>query len=112
MSARQALTDFRARLAEYERSYETIDDSEGIAYIKVVNTGEKIVSCRMRGFLEAQLVFYLMNMHVQSRRIWLCRHGESEVRRTNPVVGDPPCDRWLGGFRCFVRVAVYPSAVS
>eukprot|EP01135_Chromosphaera_perkinsii_P007368 Nk52_evm16s805 gene=Nk52_evmTU16s805 len=76
----KALADFRKRLANYETSYETIEDEEsdnGIAYIKLIDVGSKVISRNISGYLPGQVVSYLMNMHLKQRPIYLTRHGES-----------------------------------
>ena len=45
------------------------------------------------GHIQARIVYYLMNVHITPRTIYLCRHGESY----NNVVGR------LGGDSCLTR---------
>jgi 6-phosphofructo-2-kinase len=86
-----ALADFRKRMANYERAYETIGEEEedaGIPYIKVMNVGKKITSFNTRGYITSQCVFYLMNMHIKQRYIWITRHGQSRFNVQGRVGGD------------------------
>jgi broad specificity phosphatase PhoE/predicted kinase len=87
-TAEAAITDFRARIAHYESAYEPVEDD--VSYIKVVNVGEQIMVNRIRGYLPGRLVYLLMNLHIQPRRIWLSRHGESEYNVESRIGGDPP----------------------
>ena len=87
-SAKEAIDDFRARIAHYESAYEPID--EDVSYIKVINVGERLVVNRIRGYLAGRLVYLLMNLHIQPRKIWLSRHGQSEFNLENRIGGDPP----------------------
>jgi adenylylsulfate kinase-like enzyme len=80
MDAKKAMGDFLKRVVEYEKVYEPLDDQEdngNIAYIKVFNVGRQIHSRLCQGYLPSQIVFYLSNIHITPRNIWLVRHGES-----------------------------------
>jgi len=88
-----ARADFLARIQAYTTRYETIDDNEGegsISYIKLFNVGRKVTMHNCSGYLTSQLGFYLSNIHITPRRIWLVRHAESvdEVHgRLGPTSG-------------------------
>ncbi len=84
----QAVNDFRARIAHYERSYEPLDDPE-LSYVKLIDVGRQVVVNGVEGYLCARLVFFLMNIHTDRRSIWLTRHGESEYNGQNRIGGDP-----------------------
>tara|TARA_B110000208_G_scaffold151939_1_gene183638 strand:- start:1561 stop:2823 length:1263 start_codon:yes stop_codon:yes gene_type:complete len=75
----EALADFRRRVALYEKVYEPIvDEYEGaLSYIKLVNVGRRVTGNMCHGLLKSELLFYLANIHVKSRRIWLVRSGET-----------------------------------
>ena len=78
-----ARADFLERVREYEKRYETIGDDEGggeISYMKLFNVGEKAVMRGLQGYLSSQIAFYLSNVHISSRKLWLTRHGESEMQ--------------------------------
>ncbi|KNC96324.1 hypothetical protein, variant [Spizellomyces punctatus DAOM BR117] len=81
MPPEEAMRDFLARTANYERAYETICEDEerqdDLEFIKLVNVGKKVIANNVHGYLESQCVFYLMQMHIKPRTIWLTRHGES-----------------------------------
>ncbi|DAZ95915.1 TPA: hypothetical protein N0F65_012626, partial [Lagenidium giganteum] len=76
----QALKDFRQRVAEYEKVYQTVEDNEdegNACYVKVYNAGEKIQARFCQGFLQSHIVSLLQNIHLFPRRIWLVRPGAS-----------------------------------
>jgi broad specificity phosphatase PhoE len=83
----EAVRDFRARIAEYERHYEPIDD-EDKSYVKLIDVGRQVVVNRMEGYLEARIIFFLMNLHPSRRHIWLARHGESRFNVQGRIGGD------------------------
>lgn len=93
MAPEQAIADFQMRMANYEKAYEAIgpqEEKEGISYIKIENVGKKVTSYNVNGYLAAQVVLYLINMHIKSRFIYLTRHGESQFNLEGRVGGDPP----------------------
>ena len=75
------------RVKQYEARYEPVDDAEECAYIKLVNVGDKVITRRCGGYLTSQLGFYLGNVHIQPRRIWLALHGESQLQVESRRVG-------------------------
>ena len=83
-----AATDFRARIAHYERVYQALEDDEG-AYLRVTGAGRGVTVSNVDGYLAARLVFFLMNLHLTERPIWLTRHGESVYNAAGLLGGDP-----------------------
>lgn len=83
----EAVRDFRARIAHYERVYEPLDDSDG-SYIKIIDVGQKVVLNKMNGYLPGRLVPLLINLHIAPRPIWLTRHGESAFNVLGIIGGD------------------------
>lgn len=88
MDPELALKDFTGRLANYEKAYETIDDSEGLQYIKMIDVCKKVVAYNIHGFLASQTIYYLLNFNLNERQIWITRHGESEDNITGKIGGD------------------------
>lgn len=85
-----ATQDFLARIAQYERTYETMNvaDDGALTFIKLVNVGLQIIVNRIESYLELRIVYYVMNLHIKPRSIWLLRHGESEYNLTGQIGGD------------------------
>jgi hypothetical protein len=74
MDANQAREDFLSRVKQYEKVYETITDDENnqqIAYIKLINVGQKVITRHCHGYLPSQVAFYLQNVHINPRKIYL-----------------------------------------
>lgn len=84
----EAVTDFRARIAHYQRVYQPLDDDEG-AYLRVTGPGRGVTVSNVDGYLAARLVFFVMNLHLTPRPIWLTRHGESVFNAAGVLGGDP-----------------------
>ena len=85
----EAVRDFRARIAHYERAYRTVEDHEG-AYVKLIDVGNKVHLHQIHGARASRIVFFLMNLHIVPRPILLTRHGESTFNVQSRIGGDPP----------------------
>lgn len=87
MDAEDAASDFRARIAHYERAYEPLDDPDA-SYIKIIDVGRQLVLNRINGYLPARLVPLLVDMHISPLPIFLTRHGESLYNQKGLIGGD------------------------
>jgi 6-phosphofructo-2-kinase len=68
----KALSDFRSRVANYERAYEPLGDWEedhDLQYCKMINVGKKVVAYNISGYLAGQCIFYLMNFNLSGETI-------------------------------------------
>lgn len=83
----EAIRDFMERIKKYEEVYETISD-ESLTYVKIINVNSQVVVNRIKSHMQSRIVYYLMNLHIKSRTIWLSRHGESEYNLTGQLGGD------------------------
>ncbi|KKY20842.1 putative fructose-bisphosphatase [Phaeomoniella chlamydospora] len=84
-----AARDFRNRIANYEKVYESIDESEKhYAYVKLVNVGHNVIINLIKDYLSSRLVYYLTVLHIKPRSIWLSRHGESMYNLEGKLGGD------------------------
>ena len=82
----EAAVDFRNRIRNYERVYETLDEDEAhLTYCKLIDVGHQVIINRIQDYLQSRVVYYLMNLHIKPRSIWLSR-----VSRTHrqSMVGD------------------------
>lgn len=61
--------------------------SRDLSFIQVIDVGRRFLVNQIQDHIQSKIVYYLMNIHVQPRTIYLCRHGES----TDNLEG------WLGG---------------
>lgn len=43
----------------------------------------------MQGFLNLQIITFLLHLHLEERPLYLLRHGESEFNLENRIGGDP-----------------------
>ena len=69
-----AAADFRNRIRNYEKVYETIDEDEAdLTYCKLIDVGHQVIINRLKDYLQSRVVYYLMNLHIKPRAIWLSR---------------------------------------
>jgi 6-phosphofructo-2-kinase len=92
MDPDKAMQDFLHRISNYEKVYQTISEEEeklGLSYIKIIDVGAKVIAHHIKGYLPSQCVFYLMQMNIVNRTIWLSRHGESVYNVMGKIGGNP-----------------------
>lgn len=83
-----AALDFRNRIRNYEKVYCTIDangEEAHLTYLKIMNVGKQVIISRIRDYLQSRIVYYLMNLHIRPRSVWLSRvrHCSPHYSRTN-----------------------------
>lgn len=90
MDIDQALSDFLLRIEHYQEKYQLLDEEteKHLSYMKIYNTGEKVVVHKHEGHIQSRIVYYLMNIHITPRTIYLTRHGESDHNLRGLIGGD------------------------
>jgi len=84
-----AAQDFRNRIRNYQKVYQTIDEDEyDLTYVKLINVGKQVIINQIQDYLQSRVVYYLMNLHIKPRSIWLSRHGESVYNLHGKIGGD------------------------
>ena len=78
MSPEDAKRDFLRRIQEYEKVYETITEDH-LSYLRIVNVGSNVTVSNIHGYLASRIAFYLMNLHLKPRSIYLSRVSETIV---------------------------------
>ncbi|OSX64721.1 hypothetical protein POSPLADRAFT_1133990 [Postia placenta MAD-698-R-SB12] len=87
MSPEEAKADFLRRIRAYEAVYETIEEPR-LSYLKIINVGNRVTMNHIRGYLQSRIAFYLMNLHLKPRSIFMSRHGESQYNVDGLIGGD------------------------
>uniref|UniRef100_A0A8C8VLH4 6-phosphofructo-2-kinase/fructose-2,6-bisphosphatase 2 n=1 Tax=Pelusios castaneus TaxID=367368 RepID=A0A8C8VLH4_9SAUR len=85
------MDDFLKRIECYKVTYKPLDPAnydKDLSFIKVINVGQRFLVNRVRDYIQSKIVYYLMNIHVQARTIYLCRHGESDYNLVGKIGGD------------------------
>lgn len=85
-----AIKDFLLRIEHYEENYQTIDEEldKHLSFIKIMNVNSKFLVNNITGHLQSRVVYYLMNIHIMPRTIYLTRHGESELNLVGKIGGN------------------------
>jgi 6-phosphofructo-2-kinase/fructose-2,6-biphosphatase 2 len=78
MSREEAEQDFRRRIDAYEKVYETVDEPD-LSFCRIINVGERVTMNRIQGYLQSRIAFYLMNLHLKPRSIYLSRVSENDL---------------------------------
>ncbi|KAK4097314.1 bifunctional 6-phosphofructo-2-kinase/fructose-2,6-bisphosphate 2-phosphatase [Parathielavia hyrcaniae] len=89
----KAAMDFRERIRNYEKVYKSINDDgdeDHLTYLKIMNVGKKVFINRIQDYLQSRVVYFLMNLHIRPRSVWLSRHGESMLNLEGRIGGDAP----------------------
>ncbi|KAM9828657.1 6-phosphofructo-2-kinase/fructose-2,6-bisphosphatase-like isoform 4-T4 [Syngnathus typhle] len=86
----EAVADFLKRIQCYKLTYVALDDNKdrNLSYIKIFDVGSRYLVNRVQDHIQSRIVYYLMNIHVTPRSIYLCRHGESELNLVGRIGGD------------------------
>ncbi|KAG9036229.1 Fructose-2,6-bisphosphatase [Tulasnella sp. JGI-2019a] len=61
-----------------------------VSYMKVINVGRQLDIVRVNGYLQSRIAYYLMNLHIKPRSIFMSRHGESQYNVDGRIGGDAP----------------------
>ncbi|KAL8409494.1 hypothetical protein RB594_007798 [Gaeumannomyces avenae] len=91
VDADKAADDFQRRIQNYKKVYKTIDedgDEEDLTYLKIMDVGRQVIINRIQDYLQSRVVYYLMNLHIRPRSVWLSRHGESLFNLEGRIGGD------------------------
>lgn len=87
MEENVAIQDFKKRIAQYEKQYQPLDESER-SFVKYIDGGKSFIVNNIETYLPSRVVHFVMNLHATTRTIWLSRHGESEDNVKGLVGGD------------------------
>jgi len=86
----EVVRDFRMRIEHYEAQYKPLDEAlePEYSFMKIFNCGKKVLVHKHEGHIQSRIVYYLMNIHVVPRTIYLCRHGQSLYNSETRLGGD------------------------
>ena len=62
--------------------------SRDLSFIKVIDVGRRFLVNQIQDHIQSKIIYYMMNIHVQPRSIYLCRHGESTDNLKGRLGGD------------------------
>ncbi|KAJ8954748.1 hypothetical protein NQ318_011443 [Aromia moschata] len=83
MNKDTALSDFLKRIEHYQERYNPLDEEKekDVSFMKIYNTGQKVVVHKHEGHVQARIVYYLMNIHITPRTIYLTRRKGKTIRK-------------------------------
>ncbi|CBY32485.1 unnamed protein product [Oikopleura dioica] len=86
----KAEKDFNERIKKYTQVYQPMnrDDDSHCSFIKLIDVGKSYIVHNVSGHVQSRMVYFLMNLRVRTRSIYLCRHGESEMNVSGRIGGD------------------------
>ncbi|XP_041459508.1 6-phosphofructo-2-kinase/fructose-2,6-bisphosphatase-like isoform X3 [Lytechinus variegatus] len=86
----KAIKDFLQRIEHYKETYQSLSDDHdrNLSYIKIINVGDRFLVNKVSGHIQSRVVYYLMNIHIIPRTIYLTRHGESKHNQKGRIGGD------------------------
>lgn len=75
MNKEEALCDFRQRIEHYQEKYQPLNEinENTLSFMKIYNTGEKVTIHKHEGHIQSRIVYFLMNIHISKRTIYLTR---------------------------------------
>src|SRR5690606_14845464 len=91
----EAARDFRNRIRMYEDVYRSLDeegDESHLTYLKILDVGKQVIINRIEDYLQSRVVYYLMNLHIRQRSVWLSRVGLSS--HSYPSLGMSALSDW------------------
>lgn len=73
-----AVKDYLARINARIPHFETMEEPD-LHFVKMINAGQRVVvnNCAF-GYLSQRIVFYLLNLHIKSRRTYFARAGTTK----------------------------------
>ncbi|CAL4066837.1 unnamed protein product, partial [Meganyctiphanes norvegica] len=90
MEKEDAVKDFMKRVENYASVYQTLDEEKepDYSFMKIFDAGRRVVVHKQEGHIESRIAYYLMNIHITPRSIYLTRHGESTYNQLGRIGGD------------------------
>lgn len=89
MDPNSAAQDFLQRIKQYERQYEPISSQEDdLSYIQLIDVGAKIIANKIYSYLARKTLYFLGNLHIVPRPIYLVFHGLTVNNSEGRMGGD------------------------
>lgn len=90
MNPEFAVSDFKKRISKYEQVYQqlTMEHDHDLTFIKLIDVNSQVIINKIQTYLESRIVYFVMNLHIKPRSVWLSRHGESLYNLEGKIGGD------------------------
>ncbi|ORZ15719.1 6-phosphofructo-2-kinase-domain-containing protein [Absidia repens] len=80
----KAMADYKERIERNRARYQTIRDLS-TSFIKMIDAGKQLRVNKVEGYLQSKIVYFLLNIHIQERTIYLARAGYSKADRSYKI---------------------------
>jgi 6-phosphofructo-2-kinase/fructose-2,6-biphosphatase 2 len=67
----------------------TNDREEITPFIKIINNNERVILQNIKGYLNLQIITFMLHLHLEDRPLYFMRHGESEFNIEDRIGGNP-----------------------
>lgn len=64
--------------------------TDSLSYVVLRKETEDILINKVENYLQTRIIFYILNINMDNRSIWLSRHGESVYNLEEKIGGDSP----------------------
>ncbi|KPI84197.1 putative 6-phosphofructo-2-kinase/fructose-2 6-biphosphatase [Leptomonas seymouri] len=71
------IAEFRSRISQYEKVYETCEPAERTSYIKIINVKHHVILHHVPNGLGSRIAFFLLNLHPIAFPIYIALPGET-----------------------------------
>jgi 6-phosphofructo-2-kinase/fructose-2,6-biphosphatase 2 len=70
-----AALDFRNRIRNYEKVYQTVGENgeDEYSYVKIIDVSAQTVINRIKNYLQSRIVYYCITLHIKPRSVWISR---------------------------------------
>jgi len=91
----RVMQDFKKRIQHYQEQYQTLDEAleSDFSFMKIYDCGTKVIVHKHEGHIQSRIVYYLMNIKVVPRTLYLSRHGQSHFNSQQRLGGDSELTR-------------------
>lgn len=82
--------EYKEKIKLYEDKYEPIDckNDRHKSFVKLTNINESMLINKVENYYMSKVIFFIINLDVKPKYIWLSRHGESQFNLQGKIGGD------------------------
>lgn len=90
LGSEEAEEDFRKRIGEYEKVYQSLDENFDAdkSFIKIYNLGQKFIINKPICNFQNRVAYFLLNLNKKRVTIYLTRHGQSQGQVLKHIGGN------------------------
>lgn len=110
VSPQTVISEFRDRIHQYEKVYESLDCSENggrISFIQIIDAKQRIVLHNVKGALPSRVAYFLTSLHPVAYPVYICLPAETVGDVSGHFDGDSRITQngieYIGRLRAFIR---------